>query len=385
MRILVIGDCHFKHNNEIETNLMCDRIYEVVLSQNPDMIVVLGDTLDTHSHIDMNPFNRALKFLYTLSQMNNNLYILIGNHDRPSNTDFLSENSPFNACKMWKNTTIVDKVKIFENFDNSSDILTKTHKNPKIVFVPYVPNGRFMEALGTEGITPENIQECDLIFAHQEFKGCKMGAIISVHGDEWPADYPMVISGHIHDNAETQNNLLYPGTPIQLGYGVPPSKGVMLVNLETSVKSDVFNNSVTDVSLKTDAPDNSQKSKTKISYEYFDLKLPKKMIVHISPEELSTYQIPDNCFVKLVCKGDSKSIREITKLESVKDMLKNPRIKLSIQEDKSKVNINGVTVDVGIGSKVDTIPFQKRLFGMFKTQNDEIKNLFTSMFGVIEE
>jgi DNA repair exonuclease SbcCD nuclease subunit len=360
MKILVIGDCHFKHNNEIETNLMCDRIYEVVLSQNPDMIVVLGDTLDTHSHIDMNPFNRALKFLYTLSQMNNNLYILIGNHDRPSNTDFLSENSPFNACKMWKNTTIVDKVKIFNHLSLNTNGLDS--KGLKIVFVPYVPNGRFMDALGTEGITSENIQECSLIFAHQEFKGCKMGAIISVNGDEWPVDYPMVISGHIHDNAETQNNLLYPGTPIQLGYGVPPSKGVMIVDLSKN-----------------------EDSKVNISYGYFDLKLPKKMIVHISPDELATYQVPDNCFVKLVCKGDSKAIREITKLESVKEMLTNPRIKLSIQEDKSKVNINGVNIDVSIGNKVDTIPFQKRLFNMFKTQNDEIKNLFTTMFGKIDE
>jgi DNA repair exonuclease SbcCD nuclease subunit len=359
MKILAIADTHFENKNEIETNLMCDRIYEVVLNQKPDIIVSLGDNLHTHELIHMGPLKRAIGFLHKLSQMCLHLYVLVGNHDRSNNMSYLTEDSPFVACKMWPNTTIVDKV------------YTGSYQGFNLAFVPYVPVGRFTEALSTEGITDENISKYDVIFAHQEFKNSKMGAIVSSNGDEWPVEYPLVISGHIHDYQEVQSNLIYPGTPIQLGYGCPPSKGVMMLNL-------IIPDSGTQ-NLETEI------SKTKIEHEFYDLKLPKKMIVHITPEELSSYQIPDNCFVKLVCKGNSKSIREITKLDSVKEMLKNPRIKLSIQEDRSKVSINGVNIDVGVSSKVDTIPFQKRLYSMFKTQNDDIKNLFTTMFGKIEE
>jgi hypothetical protein len=87
--------------------------------------------------------------------------------------------------------------------------------------------------------------------------------------------------------------------------------------------------------------------------------------------------------VKLICKGESKSIKEVTKMDSVKELLKNPRVKLSIQEDRSKININGVSIDLSPVNKTETIPFQKRLFNMVSSQNEEIKNLFKNIFGEI--
>jgi len=354
MKILVIGDPHFKHNNEIETNMMCDKIYQIVLEQKPDIIVDLGDTLDTHSHIDMNPLNRATKFLFQLSQMSSHLYVLIGNHDRPNNTDFLTEASPFSSCKIWPNTSIVDKVCIGE------------HQGFKFIFVPYVPVGRFSEALETKKITSENINDYNIVFAHQEFKGSKMGAIVSVSGDEWPVSYPMCISGHVHGHQKLQDNLEYVGTPIQHAFGDATPKGVMMITIKEQSDS------------KIEDRDSIQNSK--ISYEYFDLNLPKKMIVHISPEQLSTYTLPDNCFVKLVCSGDSKVIREITKLDSVKELLKNPKVKLSIKEDRSKINIGGTVLSLN-PVKAETIPFQIRLKNTFQNQNDDIKILFKNIFG----
>ncbi len=121
-----------------------------------------------------------------------------------------------------------------------------------------------------------------------------------------------------------------------------------------------------------------------INYEYYDLKLPKKMIVHLTPDELSKYTLPENCFVKLVCKGESKAIKEVTKLDSVKELLKNPRVKLAIQEDRSKISVNGVSIDLGPTNKTETIPFQKRLFDMVNNQNDDIKNLFKNLFGELK-
>jgi hypothetical protein len=100
------------------------------------------------------------------------------------------------------------------------------------------------------------------------------------------------------------------------------------------------------------------------------------MIVHLTPEELSTYVPPENSFIKLVCRGDTKVIREICKLDSVKEMLKNPNIKLSIKECTQKVNNSSV-----VSVRTDTIPFQKRLTSYIEGQPDDIKNLFQSLFG----
>jgi DNA repair exonuclease SbcCD nuclease subunit len=340
MRILVVGDQHFENKNELETNLMCDRIYEILLKEQPIYVVLLGDALHTHEIIHMGPLKRAIGFFHRVSQLTSHLFILIGNHDRINNTSFLSEDSPFMACKLWPNTTVVDKVVVKDS----------------LAFVPYVPNGRFHEALLSERINSENIKDYKVIFAHQEFKGCKMGAITSVNGDEWPSNYPLCISGHIHDYQEVQPNLVYPGTPIQLGYGVPPSKGVMMMD------------------IPNDGSD--------ITYSFHDLGLPKKMIVHLTPEELSKYELPENCFIKLVCKGDTKVIREIIKMDSVKEMLKSNRVRLSIQEDRSKSAPLGVS-NYSSSSKAETIPFQKRLYDTVKTQDENVQKLFESIFGQI--
>lgn len=340
MRILIVGDQHFENKNELETNLMCDRIYEILLKEQPMYVVLLGDALHTHEIIHMGPLKRAIAFFHRVSQLTSHLFILIGNHDRINNTSFLSEDSPFMACKLWPNTTVVDKVVVKDS----------------LVFVPYVPNGRFHEALLSEHINCENINDYKVIFAHQEFKGCKMGAITSINGDEWPSNYPLCISGHIHDYQEVQPNLVYPGTPIQLGYGVPPSKGVMLMD------------------IPNDGSD--------ITYTFHDLGLPKKMIVHLTPEELSKYELPENCFIKLVCKGDTKVIREIVKMDSVKEMLKSNRVRLSIQEDRSKSAPLGVS-NYNASSKAESIPFQKRLYDTVKTQDESVQKLFETIFGQI--
>lgn len=332
MRILVIGDEHFENKNEVETTQMCDRIYQVVLENKPNIIVSLGDSLHQHSNIHMAPLRRATTFFHRLSQMCEHLYILIGNHDRPNNMTFLTDESPFFACKMWPNTTVVDKVHIDET--------------NKIVFVPYVPPGRFMEALKTVDIDENNVSDYKLYFAHQEFKGCKMGAITSLTGDDWNPSWPLCISGHIHEYQMPQENLLYPGTPIQLAYGTPPAKGILLFNLGEDITDD----------------------------NYIDLNISRKLIVHLTPEQLLKYKLPENTYVKIICKGDTKTIREITKLESVAELIKHPRVKFAIQEEKKKNTSDTF-------SKVETMGFQRRLFNSIEAQPDDLKTLFKDIFG----
>ena len=307
MKIFVIGDPHFKSKNALETTEMANKIYEHILEVKPDFIVVLGDVLDTHETIHVGPLCRATEFLFRLSKLSNHLYILIGNHDRPSNQTFLTTESPFNACKSWEKTTVVDTVVQME------------YQGKKFLLTPYVPTGRLMEAFATVNVDEENIDDYDLVFAHQEFKGCSMGTITSNEGDEWKVEWPLCISGHIHEYQELQPNMIYPGTAIQHAFGDSPNKAVMLV--EDNGENTNVSNSTSLWSIKR-----------------IKLGLPKKIIVHLSTEELVDYVVPENSFVKLVVTGESDKVREVMKLDKVKELLSNERIKLSIQEYKKKKN-----------------------------------------------
>jgi len=350
MKIYVIGDPHFKSKNALETNEMVTKIYTSVIEEKPDFIVVLGDVLDTHETIHVGPLCRATDFLFQLSKMSKHLFVLVGNHDRPNNSVFLTQESPFNACKSWENTSIVDTV------------LEKRIEDKDYLFLPYVPTGRLNEALSSAGITSENISKYDIVFAHQEFKGCNMGMITSNEGDPWDLSFPLCISGHIHDYQVLQPNLIYPGTPIQHGYGDSPNKAVMI--LESNKVED--HNTV------------------KYSYRRINLNLPKKLTVHITSEELVDYVLPENSFVKLIVTGESDKVREVMKLDKVKQLLSSERIKLSIQEIKKKKNELNVTSSL-LAEVISTqfVPFQERLKKVIGGEVAEVQDVFKKLFGDI--
>ena len=361
MKIFVIGDPHFKSKNALETTEMANKIYQHILELNPDFIIVLGDVLDTHETIHVGPLCRATEFLFRLSSMSKHLYILIGNHDRINNAVFLTPESPFNACKLWTNTTVVDKV------------VVSKHEDKEFLFVPYVPTGRLMEALATENVTEENINQYCLVFAHQEFKGCNMNMITSNSGDEWKPEFPLCISGHIHDFQELHHNMIYPGTPLQHAFGDSPNKAVML--LEDSGDS----GAKVGASTEDKAGANALWKYTRIK-----LGLPKKLIVHISAEELIDYVLPENSFVKLVVTGESDKVKEVLKLEKVKELLSNDRIKLSIQEYKKKkadIDIGATLLSEVMATKF--VPFQERLVKVLSGEKTEIKECFSKLFGDI--
>ncbi len=354
-RILIIGDNHFMRSNSLETDEMTIKILDIARNNKFDFAVLLGDILDTHETIHIGPFCRAINFMENLSKLVPHMFVIVGNHDRPNNTVYLTDEHPFSACKSWANTTIVDKVVEWNNY----------------LFVPYVQVGRFHEAIegfvGSEGSqepkVPKDIKKYNIIFAHQEFKGCSMGAIKSEHGDEYPQDYPLCISGHIHTYEELQPNLIYPGTPIQHSYGDSPDKAIIDLTFRPVGSEDLKSSS--------------------FSYNRIKLGLPKKLVVHINAEELLDYKIPDNSFVKLVVSGQNDKVREIMKLDKVKELLASQRVKLSIQDvKKSKINEeladNPELLSDVINSKF--IPFQTRLVKVLGCESPEIQSLFAKLF-----
>ena len=272
--VLVIGDPHFQVSNIPEMKLMIQNLVKVAQVLKPDFIVCLGDVLHRHETIHVSPLMLAEIFIENMAMLAPT-YVLIGNHDRPNNSTFLTNEHPFNSLKRWPNVTIVDTS------------ITTEHKGSKFTFVPYVPVGRFMEAL-------ENVdyKSSRCIFAHQEFYGAKMGGIQSENGDKWPLEYPLIISGHIHDYDRLQTNILYTGTPMQSSFGD---------NMVKTVSQFTFSN--------------DGWNETRI-----DLGLTKKVIVTLRPDELAGFKHDPNKMTKIIIKGDESELKECLKKEEVKKL-----------------------------------------------------------------
>ena len=224
IKILCIGDPHIKTNNILESENMIESIEKVALERRPDLIICLGDILDKHASLHVECLLTAEKMIEKLSMIAP-FFLIIGNHDRPNNSVFLNNKHAFNSYKRWNNVCIVDEV------------VSITLKNNKFLFVPYVPNKRFIEAINTK-IKTEELVEYVAIFCHQEFYGCKIGSKISEGGDKMEdvnlnenisKRFPIIISGHIHDYERLGNNeIIYVGTPVQQTFAESHDKAISL-------------------------------------------------------------------------------------------------------------------------------------------------------------
>ena len=212
-KIIAVGDPHIKLDNFEQFNLFECRLLELIEKECPDMIVVLGDVLHYHEKVFTPCLNRAHQFIKNLGKKVKTM-VLVGNHDMINNQQFLTQNHWMNALKNLENITIVDKVVKLED----------------LIFCPYVFPGRFEEALKT---LDEDYHRSSLIFAHQEFKGCKMGAIISEMGDVWLDTNPLVISGHVHLNQWVGEKVYYSGSALQHAFG-ESEKNIVAVLTRTS-------------------------------------------------------------------------------------------------------------------------------------------------------
>lgn len=211
MRILFIGDPHLKLSNWANSQRLVKQTIELAKKLKPELIINLGDTLDLHAKIQLRVLCLAKKWFLDLANIAPTI-ILIGNHDREDQHDFMSDIHPFVGLK-HENLSIVSKTQIIKG----------------ILCVPYVPVGKFAEA-----VKDFDVKKCKLVVAHQEMYGCKMNGLTSTTGDKWPADYPLLICGHIH-GYQRMKNVWYVGTPMQQNFSEMEDKSVSLITLGKEV------------------------------------------------------------------------------------------------------------------------------------------------------
>lgn len=237
---LLIGDPHFKINNIPLVERFMNELKNHLDNNKYNFIVCMGDLLDTHERIHMQPFKYANDFLKLCSNYAP-MFLIVGNHDRINNSDFMSNIHP------W--------VSLCNTSQNNINIIYKTTvlRTPDLnfLFVPYVPVGRFDEAIihtnGPQETNKESLRELaddflqdhDIItvFAHQEIRGVKMGFITSSDGDIWPEERPFLVSGHIHDYQKLSDNILYIGSPWQQSFDEDEYKTLSKITWSTNKKT----------------------------------------------------------------------------------------------------------------------------------------------------
>ena len=292
MRIITVGDPHFKIDNIQEVELFIEKMEELAIKSKPDIIIILGDLLHTFERLHTTPLNKAYEFIEKMRKITLT-YVLVGNHDYIQNQQYLTQNHWMNGMKEWDDVVIVDKV------------LSYRKDGVSLFFCPYVPPGRFEEALNT--FENDSWKEATIIFAHQEFFGCKMGAIISVEGDKWPLDYPYIISGHIHSKQTPQPNIYYTGSAMQHAFGESEKNIIAIIDIEDGIRT------TTEV----------------------DLHLPRKKIVYMDMDKMDTFvPVESKDDVKITLSGSYDDFKAFKKTEKFKS-LSQTRTKLVFKIKKT--------------------------------------------------
>jgi len=295
---IFIGDPHFQVGNIPEVDIFLEKITKLAEERKPDFIVIGGDILHTHERLHTTALNKAYELVDKMRKISYT-YVLVGNHDLENNQQFLTERHWMNGMKEWENVSIVDKT--ICNYIN----------NEKFVFVPYVPPGRFQDALN---VLSETWSDASCIFAHQEFAGCKMGAIVSVEGDKWPEDYPEIISGHIHSRQIPQPNIYYTGSAMQHAFGESEKNIIacLTFNIEGTYEKDEV-----------------------------DLCMPRKKIIYKDVKELEDY-VPTETEdkVKVTVSGEYEEFKALKKTKKYKQLIKEG---VKVVFKPKKIEIKGKT------------------------------------------
>lgn len=330
LKILFIGDPHFKLNN---LDIMEEFTNQCLQHITPDikMCIIAGDILHCHERLHTTVLNKATEFINNVRKKCP-VYVLVGNHDYENNQQFLSTRHWMNSLKEWQNTFIIDKT-TFVKLNTFS-----------FVMVPYVPPGRFVEALNT---IDDDWRKVNCIFAHQEFRGCKMGAITSEVGDEWELSFPLVISGHIHSEQKLQENIFYPGSVIQHAFGESENNGLLLITY----------------------------SKSDCTMEKMLLKIPKMQTKYIAVEDFEKcardINPAKNERIKIVCKGTFESFKALQRTKCFKNLiLKGVKIQFKLEQLQNNFNHESTVL-----KSFETILEEL----IYKEQNTELTKIFNQL------
>lgn len=201
-RVLFVGDPHLKINRFDLAITFLTWLNKTIDEQQPDLVVNLGDTFDTHAVLRSEVLNEFMKHVYHVLDKDIPYVYLVGNHD------MYKPNDPkYHAMRPFKG-----RIPNFHVIDEVTNMFDMT-------FVPYQHDGSKFPK-----------KTLPIVVAHQTFLGADYGPIRATEGVDAESieGCEIVISGHIH----TRSNLgrvLYVGSPFsQSASDVDQIKGITI-------------------------------------------------------------------------------------------------------------------------------------------------------------
>lgn len=202
MKILRIGDPHIKPSNVEEAEKLMHFIMDVIRTEQPNRVEIMGDLFHTHSIVRLEVLEFWYGWLDVLTvDPNIDIYVLVGNHDRGSTDEMaFSAISVFNHKRREKNLKICENPRV----DGIYAYVSHYHNNE--TFIEIANN------CAKEG--------AKVLVCHQTFDGSKYetGFYAPDGIDPGKLHFDLIISGHIHStqtlkNIATGQTIIYPGTP----------------------------------------------------------------------------------------------------------------------------------------------------------------------------
>lgn len=171
MKILFLGDQHLRINKFSLAIQFLTWVNKFIEEQKPDLVVNLGDALDSHAVIRSEVLNELMNHIYYVINLGIPYVYVTGNHDY-----YTPKDSKYHALLPFKN-----RIANLHIVDVPQDLFG-------ITFVPYLADGK---------VFPKKTQS--ICIAHQTFLGADYGPVNALEGvdaDTISAD--IIISGHIH-------------------------------------------------------------------------------------------------------------------------------------------------------------------------------------------
>ena len=203
---MFLGDPHLRINKFTLAIQFLAWVNKLIDEQKPDLVVNLGDALDTHAVIRSEVLNELMNHIYHFVDSGIPYVYLKGNHDQ-----FSPKDSKYHALLPFKG-----RINNLHVIDTHQDLFGMT-------FVPYLPDGNDF---------PKITQQ--ICVAHQTFIGADYGPINALEGvDAETISAEIIISGHIHKKHQL-GKVTYVGSPYsQEASDVNQIKGISTFNTDT--------------------------------------------------------------------------------------------------------------------------------------------------------
>ena len=205
-KVLFIGDLHLRINKFTLATQFLTWLNKFIEEQQPDVVVNLGDSLDTHAVIRSEALNELMNHIYHVVDMGIPYVYIKGNHDQYSPKD-----GKYHALLPFKG-----RINNLFIVDTSQDLFGMT-------FVPYLADGK--------DFPKTTLPIC---VAHQTFLGADYGPVNAKEGvDPETVLADIIISGHIHKK-HNLGKVIYVGSPYsQDASDVNQVKGISIFDTDT--------------------------------------------------------------------------------------------------------------------------------------------------------